>query len=225
MSAGDFPNEIVFRGIQDVLNAQPTNVQENVEQLRNLKDSLYATVTALMSDVISILGSDRDAYLEYLVGDNNKINMKDIYKNFKTPNRARVDRTLSSLQGTVHKIHLLLQNLDRIYEDSKKNSDLLVQLLEYFRLYWSGSPFERATRIESNERSDSNAANKDSNEAETNVNLYSYEMENTSNNSVPTDKSVIVADRSEQSLRDTRRYVLSLRASSKTAYQLRFFGS
>ena len=49
MSAGELPNQIAFRGIQDVLNAQLTNVQENVEQLSDLKDSLYVTVTPLMS--------------------------------------------------------------------------------------------------------------------------------------------------------------------------------
>ena len=123
---GEIPNEIVFRGIQDVLKTQLSYVSENVDPLRTLRDSLYAIVSPLMSDITGILSSDQDANLDYLNGESNKVNTKDIYKNFKTPNRDRVDRTLSSLQNTVSKIHLQLQNLVRIYDESKKNSVLSV---------------------------------------------------------------------------------------------------
>ena len=105
-----------------------------------VKESLYSTITPIMKSIIEILGSDREDYLSRLNSENAKHDMRDIYQNYKNMNRKRVDRTLDHLQNTVVNTLLsLLQQLDQVFLESQNNSNLLLQLLEYFSKYWHRS--------------------------------------------------------------------------------------
>ena len=90
----------------------------------------------------------KEQYLSYLNGQKAKIDMKDIYKGFKSSQRDRIDRVLSSVKEVVNKVYVQLSTLDIIYVETKRNSDLLVQLLNYFRQFLTDT-YDGANRNES----------------------------------------------------------------------------
>ena len=97
--------------------------------------------------------------------------MHDIFKGFKSVNHDRVNRTLDNLQTVVYKLLLLLQQLDQVFAESKRNSYLLLQLLKYFSKYWNDKTFDiQVEFLESNSETDNESMENEYEENKDNVN-------------------------------------------------------
>ena len=125
-------NELLIQGASDILESQPQSVRDNLQRLKTVRDSLYTLIGLIMPKIVGLLGSASFEYLKYLSQESRR-NMKEIYFGFRKTQRDRIDDSLSTIKEFIEKVLNQLVALDIICEDTKKISDLQLQLLSNIR--------------------------------------------------------------------------------------------
>ena len=91
MAVSSIPNEMLIRGIGDILDSQPQSVWDNLERLEIVRETLYDFIDPVMSQIVGILGSGSEEYLKYIVCQDAKTDKKDLFYGFKKTQRDRID--------------------------------------------------------------------------------------------------------------------------------------
>ena len=125
-------NELLIQGASDILESQPQSVRDNLQRLKTVRDSLYDLIGPVMPKVVGFLGSGSDEYLKYIAQES-KRDKKDLYNGFRKSQRERIDNSLSTVKEFIDKVLVQLATLDIICEDTKKISDMQLQLLSNIR--------------------------------------------------------------------------------------------
>ena len=128
MDASFKSNELLIQGAGDILESQQQRVRDNLQRLKTVRDSLYTLIGPIMPKVIGFLGSGSDKYLKYIAQES-KRDKKYLYNGFRISQRERIDDSLSTVKEFIDKVLVQPATIDIICEDTKKISDLQLQLL------------------------------------------------------------------------------------------------
>ena len=103
MAASSNSNELLIRGVGDILESQPQSVRDNLQRLTTLRDNLYNFIGPVMPKVVGCLGSGSEEYLKYIVSEDYKKDKLQLNYSFRKLQRDRIDSSLSTVKEFIDK--------------------------------------------------------------------------------------------------------------------------